>query len=44
MIDDLPIIPIYTSNTYEGLRADVEGFEHSLSGRLPYIRTTWLNR
>jgi peptide/nickel transport system substrate-binding protein len=44
MIDDLPIIPLYISNTYEGLRADVEGFEHSLSGRLGGIRETWLNR
>lgn len=44
MIDDLPIIPLYTSNTYEGLSADVEGFEHSLSGRLGSIRSTWLNR
>lgn len=44
MIDDLPIISLYTSNTYEGLRADVEGFEHSLSGRLGSIRSTWLNR
>jgi peptide/nickel transport system substrate-binding protein len=44
MIDDLPIIPLYISNTYEGLRADVEGFEHSLSGRLGGIRETWLDR
>ena len=44
MIADLPIIPLYISNTYEGLNAEVEGFQHSLSGRLGSIRETWLNR
>jgi peptide/nickel transport system substrate-binding protein len=44
VIADVPVIPLYTSNTYEGLRVDVEGFEHSLTGRLTSLRSTWLNR
>jgi peptide/nickel transport system substrate-binding protein len=44
IIDELPIISLYTSNTYEGLSTDVEGFEHSLTGRIPGLRSTWLDR
>ena len=43
-INDAPIIPLYTSNTYEGMSVEIEGFEHSLSGRLGSIRSTWINR
>ena len=42
MIDDLPIIPLYISNTYEAMTDAVEGFEHSLSGRIGSLRSTWL--
>jgi peptide/nickel transport system substrate-binding protein len=44
VIDDAPVIPLYTSSTYEALRTDVKGFEHSLTGRLSGLRSTWLER
>lgn len=44
VIDDAPVIPLFTSQTFEGLRADIEGFQHWLTGRLTGIRYTWLNR
>ena len=44
VVDELPIMPLFTSQTFEGLHADVEGFEHWLTGRLTGIRNTWLNR
>ncbi len=42
IVDEVPVIPLYTSNTYEGLRTQVEGFEHSLTGRLTGLRSTWV--
>lgn len=42
VIEDVPIISLYTSNTYEGLSNAVQGFEHSLTGRIPGIRSAWL--
>jgi peptide/nickel transport system substrate-binding protein len=44
VIDDAPVIALFTSQTFEGLHADVEGFEHWLTGRLSGLRFTWLNR
>lgn len=44
VIDDAPVIALFTSQTFEGLHADVEGFEHWLTGRLTGIRFAWLNR
>ena len=44
VIDDAPVIPLFTSQTFEGMHTDVEGFEHWLTGRLTGLRYTWLNR
>jgi peptide/nickel transport system substrate-binding protein len=42
VIDDLPWISLYTSDTYEGLNTRVQGFEHMLSGGIRSIRGVWL--
>lgn len=43
IIDDAPWISLYTSDTYEGLRSNVRGFTHMLSGGLETLRDTWLD-
>jgi peptide/nickel transport system substrate-binding protein len=43
IIDDAPWISLYTSDTYEGLRSNVKGFTHMLSGGLTTLRDTWLD-
>ena len=42
VIEDAPWISLYTSDTYEGLRSNVRGFTHMLSGGLTTLRNTWL--
>lgn len=42
VIDDAPWISLYTSNTYEGLRDRVQGFQHMLSGGLRSVVGVWL--
>jgi peptide/nickel transport system substrate-binding protein len=42
IIDDAPWIALYTSNTYEGMRLNVRGYTHSLSGSLKSLAQTWL--
>ena len=44
VIDDAPWISLYTSNTYEGLRDQVQGFQHMLSGGLRSIAVVWLDQ
>lgn len=44
VIDDLPWVSLYTSNTYEGLQRRVEGFEHMLSGGFRSVRGVWLSQ
>jgi peptide/nickel transport system substrate-binding protein len=42
IIEDVPWIMLYTSNTYEGMSANVMGFTHSLSGSFTALRETWI--
>jgi peptide/nickel transport system substrate-binding protein len=42
IIDDAPWIALYNSHTYEGMRLNVRGFTHSLSGSLKSLAKTWL--
>jgi peptide/nickel transport system substrate-binding protein len=44
VIDEAPVIPLFTSQTFEGLNRDVQGFSHWLTGRLTGIRYAWLDR
>ncbi|HWV23813.1 MAG TPA: ABC transporter substrate-binding protein [Thermomicrobiales bacterium] len=44
IIDDAPWIMLYTSNTFEGMRANVKGFVHSLSGSFHALRETWIEQ
>ncbi len=43
IIDEAPWISLYTSDTYEGLRSNVKGYTHMLSGGLTSLRETWLD-
>lgn len=42
IIEDAPWIMLYTSNTFEGMRSNVKGFVHSLSGSFHSLRETWI--
>lgn len=42
IVDDAPWIPLYTSNTYEGMHMRVQGFRHSLSGSIKALKETWI--
>ncbi len=42
VIDDAPWINLYTSESFEGVREDIRGFEHYLTGSLRGLRDTWL--
>jgi peptide/nickel transport system substrate-binding protein len=44
IIDEAPWIMLYTSNTFEGMRANVRGFTHSLSGSFHALRDTWIEQ
>ena len=44
IIEDAPWIMLYTSNTFEGMRANVKGFTHSLSGSFYSLRETWIEQ
>lgn len=44
IIEDAPWIMLYTSNTFEGMAANVKGFTHSLSGSLHALRETWIEQ
>lgn len=44
IIEDAPWIMLYTSNTFEGMRANVKGFVHSLSGSFFALRETWIHQ
>lgn len=43
IIDEAPWISLYTSQTFEGLRARVQGFEHYLSGGMASLCNVWLS-
>lgn len=42
LIEDVPWIMLYTSNTFEGMKSSVQGFTHSLSGSFAALRETWI--
>ena len=42
IIEEAPWIMLYTSNTFEGMKANVRGFVHSLSGSFHALRETWI--
>ncbi len=42
IIEDVPWIMLYTSNTYEAMKSSVKGFRHSLSGSFAALRDTWI--
>jgi len=44
IIEEAPWIMLYTSNTFEGMRANVKGFTHSLSGSFHALRETWIEQ
>lgn len=44
IIDEVPWIMLYTSNTFEGMAANVKGFTHSLSGSFHALRETWIEQ
>jgi peptide/nickel transport system substrate-binding protein len=44
IIEDVPWIMLYTSNTYEGMAAKVMGYTHSLSGSFAALRETWIEQ
>lgn len=44
IIDDAPWISLFTSNTYEGLRSNIRGFQHMLSGSFTSLRDTWIEQ
>ena len=44
IIEDVPWIMLYTSNTFEGMTTGVKGYTHSLSGSFAALRETWLEQ
>jgi peptide/nickel transport system substrate-binding protein len=42
IIEDVPWIMLYTSNTFEGMKDSVMGYTHSLSGSFSGLRDTWI--
>jgi peptide/nickel transport system substrate-binding protein len=43
IIEDVPWIMLYTSNTFEGMKSNVMGYTHSLSGSFAALRETWID-
>ena len=43
IIEDVPWIMLYTSNTFEGMKSTVKGYTHSLSGSFAALRETWID-
>jgi peptide/nickel transport system substrate-binding protein len=44
IIEDVPWIMLYTSNTFEGMKDSVMGYTHSLSGSFSGLRDTWIEQ
>jgi peptide/nickel transport system substrate-binding protein len=44
IIEDVPWIMLYTSNTFEGMKDSVMGYTHSLSGSFAGLLDTWIQQ